>query len=453
MSFLKKLFDKVTSDDSKYGKGHRLGDSREEERRRREAAAAAAASTESQRPKTSNLSRPNNNEAAQAAGQAALARLQQKKGNNIIQRQTSQIDEEKRRLEEIEKAEQLKEHYFGASNIIEHEASSHINEQKVQINFKCPDLFGDGLTLPKAKLEERIEDKLMENLNEEPILTALTLLFTLNYKNEEKLQKCVETLTKIVENIVAHPSEEKYRKIRCENAQIKEKLLSCKYCELVLTTLGFKLSKVKKVSEESLEDVYVFDHEDDLNYAKLHDFKESLDVVQPIKPVLDRNILLINSSSQAEANSFNLDEEFYNLNINEIKREQKLREEALEKSGNLRTKAMRQRDELLEMRKYNFCLIRVKFSDSIYLQFIFKSNEILQELYLSVQSCLKDESCSFELSNYVLKPQQQNLSQTFAEAGLVPAAVLHFRFTNQPIPIEQSMFKENLVINIRSSFI
>ena len=460
MSFLKKLFDKLKPDDDKYGKGHRLGDlQQEEERRRRETEAFEAAQANSQRQKTSVLLRPNSNDAALAAGQAALARLQPKhqttqkqpSSSTILQKQSSQFDEEKRRLEE---AERLKEHYFGTSHIREQEASSHLTGQKIEINFKCPDLFGEGLSLSKVKLEERIEDKLMENLNDEPILTSTTLLLTLNYKNEEKLQKCLETLTKIVDNIVANPNEEKYRKIRCENAQIKEKLLSCNYCELVLTVIGFKLLKTKKPDCDEFEDVYVFDHEDEKNYSKLNELKEAFKIVKPIKPVLDRNIVLlrINETSQAEASRFNLADDFQSLSINEIKREQKLREEALEKSGHLRTKAMRERDEIMEMRKYNYCLIRVKFSDLIYLQMIFKSSETIKDLYLCVQSCLNDEGCSFDLSNYVLKPQQQNFSQTFAEAGLTPAALLHFRANQAISTIGLEIFKEHLLFNLRNSF-
>lgn len=422
MSFLKKLFDKIKPDDDKYGKGHRLGNLQQEEERKRQEREAFAQSN-SQRPKTSVLLRPNSNEAAIAAGQAALARLQPKQQTHQkplasnLQKQSSQIDAEKCRLEE---AERLKEHYFGTSHIKEQETSSHINEPKIQINFKCPDLFGEGLSLSKVKLEERIEDKLMENLNDEPILTSITLLLTLNYKNDEKLEKCLETLIKIVENILNNRNEEKYRKIRCENAQIKEKLLSCKYCELVLTTVGFKLLKTKKADSEEFEDFYVFDHENEDNYTKLNELKDGFKIGKPIKPILDRNItlLMVNEMSQAEANKFNLADEFQSISINEIKRERKMREEALERSGNLRTKAMRERDEIMEMRKYNYCLIRVKFSDLIYLQMIFKSTETIQDLYLSVQSCLKDEGCLFELSNYVLKPKQQNFSQTFAEASL-----------------------------------
>ena len=431
----------VTSNDSMLSKQN----SSEKERETPEA--GEEAEEKIQRPKTSKSSKPNNNEDAEEPSQAVLAqpKLQQKR-KSLMQREISEINQKKRRIEEykheIEQAKRLKEHYFGTSNKKELESyEGNINEQKSKISFKCPDLLDNNLSLPLVQIEERIKKKLTKNLKEEPIATALKLLFTFNF-NKKKLQICVETLSKIVENILAHPNEEKYRKIRCENEQIKEKLLSCKNCDLVLTTLGFKLS----------EEMYLFDHEDDLNYAKMYEFKESLNNVQPIKLVLDRNILLIKSLLKANANRFNLDDNFYNLSIDELKREQKLCKESIEKFGLLRTKAMRQRDELIEMRMYCFCLIRVKFTDSIYLQLIFNSNETLQELYLNVQSCLRNKNCNFELSNFIFKPQKQNVSQTFAEAGLAPAAVLHFRFKSQPIPITLSIFEKHLVNTIRYSF-
>lgn len=45
-----------------------------------------------------------------------------------------------------------------------------------------------------------------------------------------------------------------------------------------------------------------------------------------------------------------------------------IRTEEMEKQMQLRTKAMREKDELREIRKYKFALIRVRFPDGIYLQ-------------------------------------------------------------------------------------
>lgn len=44
------------------------------------------------------------------------------------------------------------------------------------------------------------------------------------------------------------------------------------------------------------------------------------------------------------------------------------RAEAMEKTMQLRTKAMREKEELREMRKYRFALIRIRLPDGIFLQ-------------------------------------------------------------------------------------
>lgn len=44
------------------------------------------------------------------------------------------------------------------------------------------------------------------------------------------------------------------------------------------------------------------------------------------------------------------------------------RAEMLEKQMQLRTKAMREKDEQREIRKYKFALIRIRFPDGLYLQ-------------------------------------------------------------------------------------
>lgn len=47
-----------------------------------------------------------------------------------------------------------------------------------------------------------------------------------------------------------------------------------------------------------------------------------------------------------------LPSEFYAISKDELRREQQARQEAVEKLGMLRTKAMRERDELRELRRY-----------------------------------------------------------------------------------------------------
>ena len=123
---------------------------------------------------------------------------------------------------------------------------------------------------------------------------------------------------------------------------------------MVLKKGGFKAKSISKfeptpsepdIQIETKEDCFVFEQDDLESLEKL---KEALSLGEPIVAELYRDIKVfrINQNSTGVSN-FDLSEEFYNLNIEEMRREQTLRNETLEKQGMLRTKAMRERDEQL----------------------------------------------------------------------------------------------------------
>lgn len=63
----------------------------------------------------------------------------------------------------------------------------------------------------------------------------------------------------------------------------------------------------------------------------------------------------------------------------------------------LKTKAMREREELRYIQRYKFALIRVRFPDGVYLQGTFSVYEKLSQVFEFVQSCLKNEALEFKL--------------------------------------------------------
>lgn len=69
----------------------------------------------------------------------------------------------------------------------------------------------------------------------------------------------------------------------------------------------------------------------------------------------------------------------------------------MENASILKTKAMREREELRVINKYKFALIRVRFPDGVYLQGTFSVFEKLLQVYEFVQSCLKEETIPFKL--------------------------------------------------------
>lgn len=99
---------------------------------------------------------------------------------------------------------------------------------------------------------------------------------------------------------------------------------------------------------------------------------------------------------------------------------------------------MRERDEQIELRRYNFCLIRVKFPDDYILEAVFKSQETLGDLYDLVRENLEHGGLIFELVGPSLK-KSATPSSSLAEAGLAPASLLYFKICDS---IEQRQIAE-----------
>ena len=90
----------------------------------------------------------------------------------------------------------------------------------------------------------------------------------------------------------------------------------------------------------------------------------------------------------------------------------------------LRTKAMREREEQREKRKYRFTLIRIRFPDGLVLQGTFNVYEKYSNLLEFVQDCLE-----FPLP-FVLHGAQGPLldmeDKLLVDISLVPSAILTF---------------------------
>ena len=170
-------------------------------------------------------------------------------------------------------------------------------------------------------------------------------------------------------------------------------------------------------------------------------------------PKLDRDIKIFQSSSNSHLPDIDLSDEFYNATIDEIKQQQRLRNEALETQGILRTKQMRERDEKMELRLYNYCLIRVRFPDDYILQAVFKSKEKLKDLHEFVQDFLQVKS-SFEFFGHSFRKSVNNTSSnlcddymnvTLVEACLAPSALINFRYTNANEHVEKLYLKPDFI--------
>ncbi|KAL0278989.1 UNVERIFIED_CONTAM: hypothetical protein PYX00_000645 [Menopon gallinae] len=358
----------------------------------------------------------------QQAAAAALARLEGKKKDTSVNKSFSAIQAQVRRELASEREKKSANAYQNSTthkrDVVEIESPSVLAAR--DIYFKCP-LIGPQI-LTKEEWNRKIKEFLYEQLQEEKGLTACLILHSLN-KNPEKIKACVEILIRYFENILENPNEEKYRKIRLSNKVFVEKVMPMEGALQVLEAAGFEIIKLPHADGD--EDFLVFPEE------KLAEAHETLDILidalrnaEPITLELDRNMQVLLPSEAKERSE--LPAIFFNLTVEEIRREQALRTEAVERSQMLRTKAMRERDEIHEVRKYRFGVIRIRFPEEVLLQGTFGVHEKFSSVIEFVREALRDETISFSLNT----PTGQEITDenaTLLELKLIPASVLNFR--------------------------
>jgi len=111
-----------------------------------------------------------------------------------------------------------------------------------------------------------------------------------------------------------------------------------------------------------------------------------------------------------------------------LKREQELKSDLAEGEIMLRTKAMRERAEIKERRKYRFCLIRIRFPDGLVLQGTFSVYEKFKMVEEFVSDSL-EHPLPFVLHDAANSGQiveNENFDTPLTELGLIPTSILNF---------------------------
>ena len=288
--------------------------------------------------------------------------------------------------------------------------------------FRCG-LLGDEV-LPKAEMEERIKTFLYSQISEEPIMTSALLVYTLN-KDAEKVNVCVETLGKYLDNVIKNPEEPKFAKIRVQNMAFQERVFSLEGSQEFLQAVGFELKELPG-ADGSPERFFVLRPDLARNTERLTTAKDVLFAAEPIRPELDRNRKVYYISGRMAP--MEVPAEFYAISREELRREQQAINEAVERMGMLRTKEMREREQQRELRKYRYCLLRIMLPDSLLLQGTFRATEKLQAVFDFVRACLELDWLPFRLSRKGGDSLDEEASggRSLAECQLAPATLLHF---------------------------
>uniref|UniRef100_A0A803XYW6 UBX domain-containing protein 6 n=1 Tax=Meleagris gallopavo TaxID=9103 RepID=A0A803XYW6_MELGA len=285
------------------------------------------------------------------------------------------------------------------------------------VYFICP---LTSAVVRKDEKEKHIREAIQSYFSVDPVAASIMEIHTFN-KDREKVRVGVETMAKYLDNIYLHPEEEKYQKIKLQNKVFQERINCLEGIHRFFQSVGFETKTLPVPGQDTTEEYYVLKEEMLTKLEDLKDYKEQLLSCEPLRLQLDRQLCVFKPS--AEAARFELPNDFYNLTAEEIKREQRLRTEAVEKASMLRTRAMREKEEQREMRKYNYTLLRVRFPDGYLLQGTFYAREPVSVLYNFVREALRDNWLPFELLGPGgLKLTEENLA--FNECGLVPSALL-----------------------------
>ncbi|XP_045506943.1 UBX domain-containing protein 6 [Colias croceus] len=408
---IKKFFQKKKAD-AKFklaGPGHRLSES--------------SISNQSVRREEPVVKRSGLSEESKVAAEAALARLSQKRDNPAFNTSLAAIRAQvKRELESEAANSKVEGEPLPVEKKVEMEKEVPVNFAASGVYFKCPIISND--ILPRDEWKRNIKTFLYEQLEEERGLTACLIIQSCN-NNREKIDTCVETLCKYLENIVTYPEEEKYQKIRMSNRAFTDRVQPIEGAVELLLAAGFVQQKLFN-NEGNEEDFLVFNKDNVPSVESLVTLIEALRSAEPIQLELDRNLQVL-LPSQA-ANKVQLPPSFYALTPEEIKREQQLRAEAIERSQMLRTKAMREKDELREMRKYKFAIIRIRFPDGILLQGTFSVYEKYQDIHDFLRENLEHSDLPFVLTTptgHKLNIDEDS-NKTLIDLKLVPTSILNF---------------------------
>ncbi|XP_014469117.1 PREDICTED: UBX domain-containing protein 6-like [Dinoponera quadriceps] len=362
-------------------------------------------------------------EEAKIAGQAALARLEAKKVDKP-RFNTSYAAIQARVKREMELERKAQQNSQQAESTALQEKKNRIEDPSmyavVDVFFRCPYISDE--ILPRDQWKKKIRDFLYdERGGEEPGLIASLIIQNCN-SGREKIENCVETLGKYLENIIKNPDMEKYWKIRMSNRIFQDKVLPIEGALDFLKAANFDQKMLLNNGNE--EDFLVWDP-DNGGIEELTVLYDALKSAEQIPIELDRNLQVLMPCQARVRNE--LPPSFFTISLEEIKKEQQLRTEAVERNQMLRTKAMREKDEQRALRRYKFAVLRIKFPDGLILQGTFMVHEKFQNVLEFVTENLAYYKVPFSLMTPDgIKLMEECLDKTLLELRLIPTAILEF---------------------------
>lgn len=289
------------------------------------------------------------------------------------------------------------------------------------VYFTCP---LTGTTLRRDQRDAHIKEAILLHFSTDPVAASIMKIHTFN-RDRDKVKLAVDTIAKYLDNIHLHPQEEKYQRIKLQNKVFQERITCLEGTQEFFEAIGFqKMLLPVPDPEGAQEEFYVLSEAARGQPQNLVRHREQLLAAEPVRAQLDRQLRVFRPSPLAS--HFDLPGDFFSLTAEELKREQRLRADAVERLSVLRTKAMREKEEQRELRKYNYTLLRVRLPDGCLLQGTFYARERLSALYEFIRGALQSDWLPFELLASGGQKLSEDENVALNECGLVPSALLTF---------------------------
>ncbi|CAG8474650.1 325_t:CDS:2 [Paraglomus occultum] len=188
-------------------------------------------------------------------------------------------------------------------------------------------------------------------------------------------------------------------------------------------------TKGKMVIEES--DI---ENKEKTEGVKDKEIGDNMDIDEEEPKFFDRNVKVYNPPpANMQITHIELPDSFYELTPTELKyliAMQKAKNTALENAV-LKTKAVREQEEVARERKYPKTLIRIRFPDRTQLEGSFLSKEPVEELYKFVREAVRTPAREFYLFIAPPKKVLDDMRISLYKAELSPASIVHFNWSDK----------------------
>lgn len=285
------------------------------------------------------------------------------------------------------------------------------------IGYRCP--VCDRRLPDEAGARRCTVGCLTDAVPQNPIGNAATLIKSSGLE-PAIIEKCVSTIAKYVSNVVEHPGELKYRRIRLGNSAFQHRVAVLPGALLFLRGLGF-------TEQEEDGEPFLVLGEDAASILQATSDESLAILVGAVgrAPKLDRDVKLVSRDRPAYRTE-DLHPSFFLATKADVQLASAQLASAREDELTLRTKQMRDQKKDAAIKSYRYAVLRIRFDGSTILQATFHADETIADVAGMLAENLANPAAAFTLQH----PNGTSLGDYTASlrsTGLAPSAIVNIR--------------------------